>query len=268
LYDYFQRLIGCAERRQTTFEWDDLHMPRIMSQHQIDEPFSEEDIQKAVSELLGEKEPDPDGFTGVFYRVCWDIVKQEIVAAFHCFYKLSASPLPKLNVALLTLILKKEVLEQSEDYMPISLIHSFTQLVSKALEIHLSKHIDELISNAQSAFIRRRCIQENFLYVQNLARTYHRKKIPSLLLKLDISKAFDSISWEYLLKLLLHRGFPSRWRNWISLLLSTSSSSISLNGTRGPWIRHKRGLQQGDPLSSYLFILAIDTLQYVFRWAT
>jgi hypothetical protein len=138
--------------------------------------------------------------------------------------------LPKLNGTLLTMLPKKEVSEQLEDYKPTSLIHSFAKLVSKVLAIHLSRHIDRLISNAQSAFIRERCIQDNFLYVWNLAHAYHRKKIPSLLLKLDISKVFDSVSWEYLLELLLHRGFPSRWRNWIALLLSTSSSLI----------RHKR----------------------------
>jgi hypothetical protein len=73
--------------------------------------------------------------------------------------------------------------------------------------------IDGLVSNAQSTFIKRRCIQDNYLYVRNLARAYHRKKIPALLLKLNITKAFDSVSWEYLLDLMQHRGFPVRWRN-------------------------------------------------------
>jgi hypothetical protein len=97
--------------------------------------------------------------------VCWDIIKQKIVASFYCFYNLTAGPLPKLNGTLLTLLPKKEVLEQPEDYMPISLMHSFTKLISKVLAIGMSKHINGLISNAQSAFIRGRCIQDNFLYV-------------------------------------------------------------------------------------------------------
>jgi hypothetical protein len=83
-----------------------------------------------------------------------------------------------------------------------------------------------------------RCIQDNFNYVCNLARAYHWKKVHALLLKMDISKAFDSISWEYLLELLQCRGFPTKWCNWLALLFTSSSSAVQLNGIRGPWIKH------------------------------
>lgn len=206
--------------------------------------FTEDEIGHAICDMPAEKAPGPDGFTGVLYKSCWAIIKQEVVAAFQCLYNLNAGPLPKLNRASITLLPKKDIAETPGDFRPISLIHSFAKIASKVLTIRLSNDIDKLVSGAQSAFIKKRCIQDNFLYAQNLARAYRRTKKSALLLKLDISKVFDSVSWEYLLELLEKRGFPSRWRNWLALLFASSSSSVRLNGVQGLAIIHEHGLSK------------------------
>jgi hypothetical protein len=88
-----------------------------------------------------------------------------------------------------------------------------------------------------------------------------------LLLKLDISKAFDTLSWPFLLEVLQAHGFSAKWRAWIETLLSTASSRILLNGHQGPSIRHLRGVRQGDSLSPMLFIIAMDILHRLFQKA-
>lgn len=97
-------------------------------------------------------------------------------------------------------------------------------------------------------------------------RELHRRKIPSLLLKIDIVKAFDSLCWSFLLEVLQHLGFGRRWRNWISALLSTASTKVLLNGVPGRRICHARGLRQGDPLSPMLFVLSMEVINHTLRW--
>ncbi|KAK1616134.1 hypothetical protein QYE76_021651 [Lolium multiflorum] len=128
--------------------------------------------------------------------------------------------------------------------------------------------MDDLVSPCQSAFISGRSIQDNFLYVQNIAKHYHQTKTPALLLKLDIAKAFDTVSWTYILDMLHARGFPVRWRNWIALLFRTASSKVLISGAPGRPIEHRRGLRQGASLSPFLFDLAMEPLHRLLDLAS
>jgi hypothetical protein len=116
------------------------------------------------------------------------------------------------------------------DFRPITMIHSFAKLISKILALRLAPRMDELVDKNQNAFIRNRTIQNNFKYVQRAAVMIRKKKTLMLLLKLDISKAFDTLSWPFLIELMQARGFGPGWCRWIEALLSTASSWIILNG--------------------------------------
>jgi hypothetical protein len=114
-----------------------------------------------------------------------------------------------------------ERLGDEPDNRPISLIHSFAKILSKLLAIRLGSKLNQLISISQ-----KRCIHDNFVFVQQVIKDLHEKRI----IKLDISKVFDTVNWSYMLSILQHLGFGQMWRNWISLLWCTTSSCYLLNG--------------------------------------
>jgi retron-type reverse transcriptase len=152
-----------------------------------------------------------------------------------------------LNQALVVLIPKKKDPSHVKDYRPISLTHSFAKLISKLIANRLGPQLDTLISVNQAVFIRKRCIHNSFMYVKEVIRDLHKRKIPAVFIKIDISKAFDTVNWPYLLHIMEHLSFGQRWRNWISSLWATSSSTFLLNGEAGRKILHYRGVRQGGP---------------------
>jgi hypothetical protein len=105
------------------------------------------------------------------------------------------------------------------------------------------------------------------MLVQQTIKVLHHRKISSLFSKLDISKAFDSVIWSFLLEVLSHLGFGVTWRSIISNLLHSASAQIIFNGEPGESIFHQRGLWHGDPLFPMLFILIMDVLNSLFTKA-
>lgn len=147
-------------------------------------------------------------------------------------------------------------------------MHSVAKILCKILANRMAPELQHMISASQTAFLKGRSIQDNFLYVQNVIRRAFTKNSPLIFLKLDISKAFDSVHWSYMLEVLKGFDFGQRWTDMIALLLSTSSSRVLLNGCPGEPFLHRRGLRQGDPLSPMLFLLAMEPLQKMIAMAS
>jgi len=173
-----------------------------------------------------------------------------------------------LNSAFVILLPKKEDATGIKDFRPISLVHSFAKLVTKILANRLAGSLDQLVTPNQSAFIKGRFILDNFMLVHHTTMFLHQQKQARILLKLDITKAFDSVSCPFLLEVLQQLGFGPIWCDIISGLLCSSTTQILLNGSPGEKIYHQRGLRQRDPLSPMLFILVMDVLCHLIRKAS
>lgn len=189
----------------------------------LEVPFTEEEVWATVKEMPLDKAPGPDGFTGRFYKSCWNIIKEDIMLALLTIHRGHVSRFRLLNTAFISLLPKKQDALSVKDFRPISLIHSFAKLVTKIIN-RLAPLLPSLIPPNQSAFIKGRNIHDNFLFVRQMVKVLHDKKKAHILLKLDISKAFDSVSWPFLLEVLRHLGFGQRWCNLLCLILSTSST--------------------------------------------
>jgi hypothetical protein len=209
ILDFYDILIGTEYARLRTINLDSLGCPSF-DLVTLDLPFSEEEVWNTIKEMPPDKAPGPDGFTGRFYKSCSPVIKNDVMAAIHFLWTGNFRNLHRLNSAYITLIPKKTNAIHVKDYRPISLVHSFAKLVTKILANRLAGRLDEIVSPNQSAFIKKRFIQDNYMMVQQTVKFLHSQKQPRILLKLDITKAFDSVSWAFLLEVLRKLDFGTR----------------------------------------------------------
>jgi len=147
------------------------------------------------------------------------------------------------------------------------LINGIVKIISKVLTNRLKSKIGDLIDPSQSTFIHDRSILNNVASAQEIISACTKYKWHAFFLKLDFSKAFDSIASSFLLQTLKARGFGVKWCGWILDLLSSGFSSVLVNGVPSTAFRCKRELREGVPIFLYLFILGVDVLSHFLSLA-
>lgn len=265
--DYFQDLLGRAPDTRTINRevMEQGKTIRIQDQLRLIRPVTAEEIKKAMFDIHHNKSPGPDGYGSGFFKKTWEIVGESIVEAAQEFFR-TAKLLKQVNTTLISLIPNNNAPKNAAEYRPISCCNSLYKCISKLLSERLGEILPHIVDENQGAFVKGRLLMHNVMITQELMRLYNRKSVkPSCLLKVDLRKAYDTISWRFIEDMMVSFGFPEKFIHLVMQCVSTCSFSVNLNGNAEGFFNGRRGIRQGDPISPLLFVLVMEYLTRLLK---
>ena len=178
------------------------------------------------------KAQSPDGFNTCFFQQNLELIGTKVCNA--ALFSLNSSKLNKeLNYTYIALIPKSKNPLCVSNFRPSSMCNVIYKLISKVLANRLKKVLPEIISSYQSAFIPWRLIMDNVLAVYETLHTMHSRmygKTGLMAVKLDMSKAYDRVEWDFLEAVIRRLGFAGRWINLIMMCVASAHFFVLING--------------------------------------
>ena len=222
--------------------------------------ISADELEDTMNLLPTGKSPGPDCVPNKFYRTFSKKLAPILEQVFA--ESVNTGHLPNgVGDGLISLLYKKGARNDPRNYRPITLLNSDYKIMTRILASRMNEAVTQFVSDPQTGFVPDSFLPENTMLLKLIQDWADDEKQELYFLFLDMEKAFDRCSWDFLLEALGEIGMGQNFVNFVRLAYSTDTRrKIVANGYLGPSFTLHSGVAQGCPLSPLLFLLITEPL--------
>jgi hypothetical protein len=199
-------------------------------------PITMHELDDALKDMASSKAPGPDGVTVEFFKAFWYLIGEDFLETVLDAVRRGSLP-PGVMKGVVS------------------------------LQCRLQPILMEIISPDQSAYLPLRFILDNILLTHETLEWADFSNQPLVFLKLDFSKAFDTVDLLFLFNALSQFGFLEEFIGMMKLLFKDASASVKVNGSLTKSFDIERGVRQGCPMAPYLFLVVAEVMNAMIKMA-
>ena len=271
LKDYFANIFKSHEQDKTKSideflgdlkDCDDVLARKLSNEEKesLEKDVTEAELKEVLNGTAHGKTPGPDGVEKIFLTRFWDKMGTIITDSLNIFISRK-----ELNAFLDRGIIKviKKAGTTGEDFKnwrPITLLSQIYKLFSGTVALRIKPLLGKLISGCQKAYTNTANIGEIVIDIIEQIAISKFEKNPGIILLVDFSKAFDSISHSYIYETFQFLNFGNHFINMIKTMLSKRCCNLMVDGFLTSPFNIERSVPQGDTASPYIFIIVLEIL--------